>query len=373
MKLRSQILALGLSGALLAGFAGGIGLYTSSQLGASLSDTVKASQALQTSQQADMMHDALRGDAQLALLGALEQNAELIASARSGLKDHAESFDSSLKQLSEQALSDDSRAALAIVKPLVQKYTESVSHVVDLSATDAQAAQAAMPGLQAVFTELEGQMAAMSQSIEKHSERLDATASDRVHGSAMSIGAAMALAVALMTIASLSLSRSMTSPIRHAVSVADSLAQGDLTATISPSGNDEARHLLQSLAHMQASFAAIVKEVKSNADEVASASAQIAGGNQDLSNRTEQQASALQETAATMDQLGSTVRNNADHARQANQLALGASSVALKGGEVMGQVVTTMTGINDSSKKIAEITTACPKSGWSSSNPITMP
>jgi methyl-accepting chemotaxis protein len=88
---------------------------------------------------------------------------------------------------------------------------------------------------------------------------------------------------------------------------------------------------------------------------VASASAQIAGGNQDLSNRTEQQASALQETAATMDQLGSTVRNNADHARQANQLALGASSVARKGGEVMSQVVTTMTGINDSSKKIAEI------------------
>ena len=69
MKLRSQILALGLSGALLAGFAGGIGLYTSSQLGDSLSDTVKASHALQTSQQADMMHDALRGDAQLALLG----------------------------------------------------------------------------------------------------------------------------------------------------------------------------------------------------------------------------------------------------------------------------------------------------------------
>jgi hypothetical protein len=64
-------------------------------LGVSLSDTVKDSQALQTSQQADMMHDALRGDAQLPLLGALEQNVELIASARSGLKNHAESFDSS--------------------------------------------------------------------------------------------------------------------------------------------------------------------------------------------------------------------------------------------------------------------------------------
>jgi methyl-accepting chemotaxis protein len=355
MKLRSQILALGLSGALLAGFAGGIGLYTSSQLGASLSDTVKAGHALQTSQQADMMHDALRGDAQLALLGALEQNAELIESARAGLKDHAETYDTALNELSGHSLSDDSRAALAMVRPLVQKYTESVAQVVGLSATDAQAAQAAMPAVQTVFSELEDQMAAMSESIEKHSQQLETTANERVQQSAVWIGAALALAVALMTVASLSLARSMVLPIQHAVSVADSLAQGDLTVSISPSGNDEARHLLQSLAHMQASFASIVKEVKSNADEVASASAQIAGGNQDLSNRTEQQASALQETAATMDQLGSTVRNNADHARQANQLALGASSVAIKGGEVMGQVVTTMTGINDSSKKIAEI------------------
>ena len=355
MKLRSQILALGLSGALLAGSAGGIGLYTSSQLGASLSDTVKASHALQTSQQADMMHDALRGDAQLALLGALEKNAELIASASAGLKDHAETFDAALNELSGHSLSDDSRAALTLVRPLVQKYTESVAQVVGLSATDARAAQAAMPAVQTVFSELEDQMAAMSESIEKHSQQLEATAGERVQQSAVWIGAALALAVALMTAASLWLARSMAAPINHAVSVADSLAQGDLTVSISPSGNDEARHLLQSLAHMQASFASIVKEVKSNADEVASASAQIAGGNQDLSNRTEQQASALQETAATMDQLGSTVRNNADHARQANQLALGASSVARKGGEVMGQVVTTMTGINDSSKKIAEI------------------
>jgi methyl-accepting chemotaxis protein len=90
-------------------------------------------------------------------------------------------------------------------------------------------------------------------------------------------------------------------------------------------------------------------------ENVATASAQIAQGNQDLSGRTEQQASALQQTAATMDELGSTVRNNADNAAQANQLALGASSVAVKGGAVVGQVVETMKGINDSSRKIADI------------------
>ena len=355
MKLRTQILALGLSGALLAGRAGGIGLFTSSRLGDSLSDAVQGSHALQTSQDADMMHDALRGDAQLALLGALEKNADRVAEAQSGLKEHAERFEAALTGLDGMPLSAASKESLATVHPLVRKYVEAVSTVVSLSATDVTAAQAAMPALQSVFTELETQMAGLSGSIEKNSHALEETANGRVSQAAVWISGALAFAVVMMTVAALSLARSMSRPIDHAVSVADSLAQGDLTVSIRPAGNEEAMRLLQSLSRMQANFSGIVKEVKSNADEVASASAQIAGGNQDLSNRTEQQASALQETAATMDQLGSTVRNNADHARQANQLALGASTVALKGGQVMSQVVETMTGINDSSKKIADI------------------
>jgi methyl-accepting chemotaxis protein len=88
---------------------------------------------------------------------------------------------------------------------------------------------------------------------------------------------------------------------------------------------------------------------------VATASAQIAQGNQDLSQRTEQQAAALQQTAASMEQLGSTVKLNADNARQANQLALSASGVAVQGGEVVNQVVATMKGIQDSSRRIADI------------------
>jgi methyl-accepting chemotaxis protein len=96
-------------------------------------------------------------------------------------------------------------------------------------------------------------------------------------------------------------------------------------------------------------------EVRRSSASIETASAEIATGNQDLSSRTEQQASALEQTAASMEQLGSTVRQNADNARQANQLAMGASTVATKGGQVVGQVVETMKGINDSSKKIADI------------------
>jgi methyl-accepting chemotaxis protein len=137
--------------------------------------------------------------------------------------------------------------------------------------------------------------------------------------------------------------------------VAERARDGDLSTPIHDDARDEFSPLLSALREMQSSLSKIVSGVRGNAESVATASAQIAQGNQDLSSRTEQQASALQETAATMEQLGTTVRHTADNARQANQLALSASGVAVKGGEVVGQVIETMQGINNSSKRIADI------------------
>ncbi len=139
-----------------------------------------------------------------------------------------------------------------------------------------------------------------------------------------------------------------------AAEVARAVAEGDLSTAIhvKPGDTDS---LMARLQTMQRGLAQAVSAVRQGSENVAISSAQIAQGNQDLSTRTEHQASSLQETAATMDELGSTVRNNADNAKQANQLALGASTVALEGGEVVGQVVDTMKDINQSSKKIADI------------------
>ena len=141
-----------------------------------------------------------------------------------------------------------------------------------------------------------------------------------------------------------------------AAEVARAVAEGDLSTAIhvKPGDTDS---LMARLQTMQRGLAQAVSAVRQGSENVAISSAQIAQGNQDLSTRTEHQASSLQETAATMDQLGSTVRNNADNAKQANQLALGASTVAVEGGEVVGQVVDTMKDINHSSKKIADIIT----------------
>ena len=139
-----------------------------------------------------------------------------------------------------------------------------------------------------------------------------------------------------------------------AVQVAQAVAEGDLSTPITLRPGDDAS-LMARLSDMQQGLADAVTAVRRGSESVATSSAEIAHGNQDLSRRTEQQAAALEQTSASMEELGATVRQNADNARQANQLALGASEVAVKGGAVVGQVVATMKGINDSSKKIADI------------------
>ncbi len=151
------------------------------------------------------------------------------------------------------------------------------------------------------------------------------------------------------------ITRSITQPIAQAVTVAERVAAGDLGSRIEITSHDETGRLLTALKAMNESLVKIVGTVRNSSDSIATGSAQIASGNADLSQRTEEQASALEETAASMEQLGSTVQQNADNARQANQLALNASGVAVRGGEVVGQVVDTMKDINQSSRKIADI------------------
>ncbi len=153
----------------------------------------------------------------------------------------------------------------------------------------------------------------------------------------------------------LRLLQSITRPLRRAATLSEAIAQGDLTQTVDTSGTNEISVLMTAVNHMQTSLAGVVAHVRQNSESVAIASAEIAQGNQDLSNRTEAQASALEQTAASMEQLSSTVKQNADNAAQANQLAQSASSVAVQGGEVVAQVVDTMRGINESSRKIADI------------------
>ncbi|MHB8950885.1 MAG: Tar ligand binding domain-containing protein, partial [Rhodoferax sp.] len=120
----------------------------------------------------------------------------------------------------------------------------------------------------------------------------------------------------------MALVRGISRSLSHAVDVSHAIAQGDLNQTIQADGKDEVAQLLNALSAMQQNLAKVVATVRTGSEGVSTASSEIAQGNHDLSARTEQQASALEETAASMEELSSTVKQNADNARQANQLSM---------------------------------------------------
>ncbi len=166
--------------------------------------------------------------------------------------------------------------------------------------------------------------------------------------------AALALAIASGLFITRRLARSLGAEPAELGLAAQRVAEGDLSP-LEDTHALAAGSVMASLAAMQRSLAGMVAQVRNASDSIVTGSTEIATGARDLSMRTEQQASALQQTAATMDELSSTVRHNADNAQQANQLAQGASGVAQQGGEAVSQVVTTMRGINESSRRIADI------------------
>ncbi len=172
------------------------------------------------------------------------------------------------------------------------------------------------------------------------------------------IGVAGAVVLLLSGLMAWSLTRSITHPLRTAVDATARIAQGDLVSEIRVAAVDsreETMQLLAGLLTMRDGLARMVSEVRTGAENISTGANEIASGNSDLSQRTETQASNLQQTAASMEELSSTVKNNADTARQANQMAGLASSAAVKGGVVVGQVVATMQEITAASRKIADI------------------
>lgn len=164
------------------------------------------------------------------------------------------------------------------------------------------------------------------------------------------------VAVMLAVISAVMITRSITRPLKAAVEAAVRVSRGDLSVPVATNRKDETGILLAAIRDMQDSLVSTVSQVRSNAESVASASTQIAQGNADLSQRTEEQASALEQTAATMTQLGMTVKNNAENARQATQLAVSVRDVANTGSNAANDITGTMKSISESSGRIAEIT-----------------
>jgi methyl-accepting chemotaxis protein len=195
----------------------------------------------------------------------------------------------------------------------------------------------------------------VESAVQRHTEKLAQDSADRTRSIGLFVAIVILVGMALAVVVRSLVLRANGRPLFAAIKLAEQIAAGDLTAKAEGMDQPHTRKLARSLDGMTGNLRALAMEVVRSAKAVADTSGQIAQGNLDLSQRTEEQASTLEETASSMEELTSTVAQNADNARKASELAVSASEVARKGGQVVGQVVATMTDISQSSRKIGDI------------------
>jgi len=252
-------------------------------------------------------------------------------------------------------LTDTERSTIDAALPMIAKYRKLAEDAIDLSTIDVSTGAMMMQSADQQYMSVMKSMDELVSLQKKLAQEDYESAAAASRASIALLITILVVAAAASLAASLLMSRAIVRPLHVAIRSAERIAKGDLTADVQVRGSDETGDLLRALSEMNQNLRRLVGEVAGGAHMVADTSAQIAQGNQDLSQRTEEQASTLEETASSMEELTSTVSLNAQNARQASQLAMGASDVARKGGQVVGQVVSTMNGISQSSRKISDI------------------
>ncbi|MCK6403954.1 MAG: methyl-accepting chemotaxis protein [Sphaerotilus natans subsp. sulfidivorans] len=254
------------------------------------------------------------------------QGTSLVAGIAAGLENYAKGFDQVSRQLLEGRFGD------------------------------ATYANAAMEPMKDDIRQMDEQLQSLTQLIDAATEQERADAASLLTRQAtLQLGSVVFIGL-LIGVAAWRMVASVTQPLARAGEAIDRLAEGDLSRSLATDGHDEIAHMIRRLAQMQESLRRLVRTIQDNSASVATASEQIARGNQHLSGRTERQAASLQETAASMAQLTTLVHSGSEHARQAASLTQAVRVGATRGGEVVSKVVETMTGIQGSSRRIADIT-----------------
>ncbi|MBC5782444.1 HAMP domain-containing protein [Ramlibacter sp. USB13] len=278
---------------------------------------------------------------------------------RASVVDHARVVDAYIRKTTEfrnrSSLHPDERALVDTVIPQMEHYRTQFQAATADALALRETAKSSLGRADASFGKVLATFTTLGELQGKLSAEASAQGAANFRGMVISLGAVAVAAAVISLGLALLMARQVVRRLRAASDAAREVARGDLTATIEVRGRDEAAELLQAQSRMQQDLRRVVGEVLTGARAVAGASAQIAQGNQDLSQRTEMQASTLEETASSMEELTSTVQQNADNARQASALATEASGVARKGGDMVADVVNTMNGISDSSRRISEI------------------
>lgn len=313
--------------------------------------------ALRNALEADMMHDAVRGDVLAILRAASLNETKPYDEAAAGLKEHSSWFRQAITKNEALSLNANTKEALAKVKPNLNDYLASAEKIATLAKADPTAASNLYPAFEEVFAKLEVEQ----QNLLNVLETSNKDSINKTNLSASLASRTVIIVTLLSILASLVFSilfaKHLTGSLYQALGMAERVARGHLDErTIDVHSRDETGKLIAAMNKMRGALANIVGQVRSGAESVYLAADQISVGNENLSRRTEQQAATLEQIAASTEELAATVRETAQDAREANQRAAQASEVAVRGGRITGEAVQTMAEISDSAKRIAEIT-----------------
>ncbi|MFL6708784.1 MAG: methyl-accepting chemotaxis protein [Massilia sp.] len=249
---------------------------------------------------------------------------------------------------SERKLIDASSAALAA-------YRKSVQQTIELAQVDQSTATASMSKAEKEFTVLHaqlGQLAVLERSL---SETAFAAAKAEYRKLVLTMAALVLLSIGLSLVATMLVRRAMLRDIRAIADVVGELAEGRLAKGAANPGRDEIAATSRALGNTIERLTASLRSIMTSVRSIDTASQEIATGNLDLSARTEMQASSLEETSSAMETLTVAVKDNANNAKLATELAASAANLASDGGKAVSRAVATMESIKTSSRKIVEI------------------
>jgi methyl-accepting chemotaxis protein len=262
-----------------------------------------------------------------------------------------QAFQSTAKSGVEQALVDELAARYAtIVKEGVEPEF-AAARAGDMAAYHAVADTRISP----MFVAYDQAASAVIASLQKRAEERQAATQSQISMMVGLIAAGIAIAFVVVIAIRFALRGLIVKPLEDAIAHFERIAGGDLTQPVNVFSTNEIGRLFGGIKRMQDAVTTMVQAVHRGTESIDVGAREISTGNTDLSQRTEEQAASLQETASSMEQLTGTVRQNAENARQASQLAVNASDIATQGGEVVGQVVSTMQDIAASSGKVVDI------------------
>ncbi|ATN12477.1 methyl-accepting chemotaxis protein [Pseudomonas sp. FDAARGOS_380] len=354
IKLRLVLLiATGLLTALIMSLAGYLG---NTRMADAVQDNDVSMTVLRNHMEADMMHDALRADVLSAMLVGLGKSTSTPAEVNSSIKEHAEHFREVLAENLKLPLDASIKASLEKIKPSLDTYISAGERIVALALDNPEAARGELQTFNAAFSQLEEQMAALSELIENNTQLTSTGTRQTISNANLTLAIVLGASLLLLLAQGRWVTLSIMGPLRTASRIAQSIAHGNLSEPIvEPKNQDEASALIRSLATMQRDLRGMIEVVRSNAHGVNGMSERLSQGCHEVAGSSQQQSVAASTMAAAASEMTASIEEITRHAQRALDMASQAETLAKDGGRVIHQVVSDMDGIARSAQQSAQV------------------